>query len=274
MLDISPNLTLQRSTGAASVQFTARAGKTSLVDLAQKGSAKAMLPRVFTAHPEVVFMNTSGGLTGGDTLSYDMRLDAGTRICATTQTAERAYASTGAAAEVTVTADLGENARLDWLPQETILFEHAHLQRSTTLDLATGASALLVESLVLGRLAMGERPTLARITDKRMVRRNGRLFWAQNLCLDAGALANSHQPALLGGARAMAVIAFVADGGETAATALRALPLHEGAQMAVSGWDGRCLICITASDSWPLRAQIIRVITTLRAAPMPRVWQC
>jgi urease accessory protein len=59
-----------------------------------------------------------------------------------------------------------------------------------------------------------------------------------------------------------------------AARELRALPTHDCAEMAASGWNGRCLIRITASDGWPLRAQIIRIITTLRAAPMPRVWQC
>lgn len=274
MLDAAHPLTLQRSAGAARVQFTLRNGRSALADLAQKGSAKAMLPRVFTAHPEVVFLNTSGGLTGGDTLAYHMGLGAGTRICATTQTAERGYASTGPAAHVTVTADLAENARLDWLPQETILYEHAHVQRKTTIDLATGASVLMVEQLVLGRQAMGECPRAARLTDARIVRRNGRPFWAETLRLDGDTLACAQQPALLGGARAMAVIAFIATGAETAAPALRALPTQDGAAMAVSGWDGRCLIRITASDSWPLRAQIIRVITTLRAAPMPRVWQC
>ncbi len=274
MFDASDPPQMQRSHGRAMVRFGARAGQMHLIDLAQSGSGKAMLPRVFDAVPEAVFMNTSGGLTGGDTLHYAMNLDAGARLTATTQTAERAYAASGDAAQVRVQAQVGAGAHLDWLPQETILFEAAHLARKTEIDLDVGASALLVESLVLGRQAKGEVPTTARLTDQRIIRREGRPFWTETLRIDADVLAQSASPAILGGAKAMAVIAHIAQGAEDAAARLRALPVYDGADMAVSGWNGRCLIRITATDGWPLRAQIIRVITTLRAAPMPRVWQC
>lgn len=274
MFDQGLDQQFQRSHGSAMARFSRRGARTALDDLAQSGSAKAMLPRVFTAVPEVVFLNTSGGLTGGDSLAYRLELDAGAQVMATTQTAERGYASSGPAATVRISATIAAGAHLDWLPQETILYEAAHINRRIEFDLAIGASALLVESLVLGRLAMGERPAHAKLSDHRMIRRNGRPFWAETLCIDAAVLEQSDAPVYRSGARAMAVIAFVADGAADAATTLRALPVHGGAQMAVSGWDGRCLIRILAPDSWPMRQQIIRVISTLRRAPMPRVWQC
>jgi urease accessory protein len=274
MLDASDQTQMQRSHGRAMVRFGLRDGRMNLIDLAQSGSGKAMLPRVFGPVPEAVFMNTSGGLTGGDSLEYRIQLDAGARLTATTQTAERAYATNGDGARVAVRADVGAGGHLDWLPQETILFEAAHVIRKTEIDLAEGASALLVESLILGRHAMGEVPRHARLTDHRMIRRNGRPFWAETLRINGEVLANAASPAILGGAKAVAVIAFVAQNAEDAASALRALSVQSGAEMAVSGWNGRCLIRITATDGFPLRAQIIRIITTLRAAPMPRVWQC
>lgn len=274
MLDLAPTPVMQRSFGRAMATFAFAQGRSALADLAQSGSAKAMLPRVFTPVPEVVFLNTSGGLTGGDSLGYHIGLGAGARVLATTQTAERAYASTGLAAQVNVTANLGMGAHLDWLPQETILFEDAHVQRRTQIDLAARASALVVESLVLGRHAMGEVPRRARLTDTRILRREGRPFWAETLRIDGTVLASADSPAILGGARALAVIAYVAQNAQDAAAALRGLPVQDGARVAVSGWHGRCIIRITATDSWPLRAQIIRIITALRAAPMPRVWQC
>lgn len=274
MLDLAPSLHMQRSTGDAFVHFNQSGGISRLADLGQKGSAKAMLPRVFGRCPEVVFMNTSGGLTGDDRLRFSLQLGEGTHICATTQTAERVYASTGAPAFVNVQADIGPSARLDWLPQETIVFEHGHLQRKTDLNLAEGATALMVESLVLGRAAMGEKPAFARITDHRLVRRAGRVFWTETLRLDRESLALAAGPALLGGATAMAVIAYIANGAQDSTAKLQAVPLYQGAHMAVSGWNGRCLIRITATDAWPLRQQIIRVVSLLRAAPMPRVWQC
>jgi urease accessory protein len=274
MLDASHQTQMQRSHGRAMVRFALRDGRMTLLDLAQSGSGKAMLPRIFGPVPEAVFMNTSGGLTGGDHLAYSIELDSGARLTATTQTAERAYASTGESAHVTVQAHVGAGGHLDWLPQETILFESANLSRKTEINLAKGATCLLVESLVLGRHAMGEVPRHARLIDHRMIRREGRPFWAETLKIDRDVLAEAASPALLGGAKAVAIIAFVAQNAEDAATTLRELPVHQGAQMAVSGWNGRCLARITASDGWPLRAQIIRIITTLRAAPMPRVWQC
>lgn len=274
MFDLAPQQQMQRSHGRAMVAFSLRAGATKLDDLAQSGSAKAMLPRVFTAVPEVVFLNTSGGLTGGDRLAYTLQIGAEARVLATTQTAERGYASTGDAAHVQISAQVGAGGHLDWLPQETILYENAHVHRRTDIDLLGGASALLIESLVLGRQSMGEAPQRARLTDHRMVRRAGRPFWAETLRLGPDVLAQTDSPAILGGAKAMAVIALIAPNAHDCAATLRALPLQDGAQMAVSGWNGRCIIRITASDGWPLRAQIIRVITTLRAAPMPRVWQC
>ncbi|MDZ7905468.1 MAG: urease accessory protein UreD [Cypionkella sp.] len=274
MFDAMPSPHMQRSFGIAKAVFSHRAGRSALDDLAQSGSAKVMLPRVFSPDPEVVFLNTSGGLTGGDSLSYAIDIGAGSRVVATTQTAERAYASTGAAARVKVTLNVGSGAHLDWLPQETILFEDAHLSRRTEVNLAADASAVLVESLVLGRQAMGEVPRRARLTDQRMLRRDGRPIWAETLRIDAGVLAQADGPAILGGAKALAVIAHVAQNAQDAAQALRALPVQDGAAMAVSGWNGRCIIRITATDSWPLRAQIIRVISTLRGGPMPRVWQC
>ncbi|HEX9858209.1 MAG TPA: urease accessory protein UreD, partial [Paracoccaceae bacterium] len=86
---------MQRSRGRATVGLRLQDGRTVLQELHQSGSAKALLPRVHQADPEVVFLNTAGGLTGGDRLEYGLRLGPGCRATATTQTAERAYANAG-----------------------------------------------------------------------------------------------------------------------------------------------------------------------------------
>ena len=115
---------LQRTRGAASVALGVSAGVTRIQGLRQEGSAKAFLPRTDADHPEVVFLNTAGGLTGGDTLSYRLALAEGGRATGTTQTAERAYAQGPLGpAEMRVQLRVGAGARLDWLPQETILFD-------------------------------------------------------------------------------------------------------------------------------------------------------
>lgn len=265
---------MQRSYGKAMVSFALRGDHIRLRDLAQSGSAKAMLPRVWGPVPEVVFLNTSGGLTGGDHLSYQMDIGAGARVTATTQTAERAYATTGLPADVTVRATVGQGGRLDWLPQETLIYENSHLNRSTEIDLAEGASCLLAEAVILGRHAMGERPTRARLTDHRMIRRMGRPVWSECLHLTPQILSRATDPAMLGDARAFAIIALVADGAQDHLARIRTVLDEPACRAAASGWDGRLLIRIMAADGWPLRRQITRVLTALRDAPLPRVWQC
>lgn len=273
MLDDGPERLMQRSRGSAFASFALRSGAVGLVDLCQQGSGKAMLPRVAGPVPEVVFLNTSGGLTGGDALAYALEVGAGCRITATTQTAERAYSSLGAQAHLRVTARVGPGGRLDWLPQETILFETAHLLRDTDIDLAADASCLLAESVVLGRQAMGERPAVARLADNRRVTRAGKPVWVERQRLDQTFLHDSETPALLAGARAFAVVALVMAGAEDALAPVRAVLDEPGCSAAASGWEGKCLVRVTAPDGWPLKRQLARVLAVLSGRPLPRVWQ-
>lgn len=274
MFDQVAQAVMQRSHGVAMVEFALQNGRSCLRDLAQSGSAKAMLPRVWGAVPEVVFLNTSGGLTGGDSLSYKMTVGRGAQITATTQTAERAYASAGGAAHVNVRAHVGQDGRLDWLPQETLVYEDAQLCRSTDIDLDAGASCLLVETMVLGRHAMGESVARAQILDRRNVHRMGRPVWTDALHLSPQILARASDPAILGDARAFSIIALIADGAQDHLTRIRAQLDENGVRGAASGWDGRLLIRLMAVDGWPLRRQIARVLTALRCTNLPRVWQC
>ena len=273
MLDAGPENLMQRSRGRAGISFALREGAVRLVDLHQQGSAKAMLPRVSGPVPEVVFLNTSGGLTGGDFLAYEIDVGEGARVSATTQTAERAYCSLGAQARLRVRCQVGAGGRLDWLPQETILFESAHLRRDTEIALFGDASCLLVESVVLGRQAMGERPGMAQLADHRRVSRDGKPVWVERQQIGEGFLRDSEKPALLGGARAFAVVALVAPGAEDALIPVRNVLDEPGCAAAASGWDGKCVVRVTAADGWPLKRQLARVLAVLSGRPLPRVWQ-
>ncbi len=268
MLDAQELVAMQRSRGAAHGAFAQRRGATRLIDLHQSGSAKLMLPRPAGPIPEAVFLNTSGGLTGGDRLSYALDVGPGCRLLATTQTAERAYAACDGTAEVRVTATVGTGARLDWLPQETLLYQSSHLTRHTEIDLAADASCLLAETVILGRPAMGEVVRSAHLTDHRMIRRKGRPVWAETLALTPAVL-TSTSPALLGHARAFVVVCLVAQGAEDAVAPVRAA-LDFGA---VSGWDGKCVVRLAATDGWTLKQQLARVLHILSGRALPRVWQ-
>ncbi|AJE48112.1 urease accessory protein UreD [Celeribacter indicus] len=273
MLDATRTATppqMQRVKGHAAVVMGAR----GLVDLAQSGSAKAMLPKVHGPVPEVVFLNTSGGLTSGDRLAYRLEAGAGTALTGTTQTAERAYAATadGPDASVQVALSAGAGARLDWLPQETILFDRARLSRRTTAEIAGDARFLFVETVVLGRAAMGETVRRLHLRDRREVRRAGRLEFLEPLEIDAALLALRDHPVTLNGARAIATIGLFERGAEALADLLKPLS-RDGVRTGVSGWNGKLVIRAEAADGYPLRRYVAEALTTIRRAPLPRVWQ-
>lgn len=265
-----PSLTAERSHGMAGLAFRRAGSWTRLDRLHQSGSARVFVHPA-TAGPEVVFLNTSGGMTGGDRLHYGLTLAAGCRVTATTQTAERAYRSAGGVAEVEVSHDLGAGAHMDWLPQETILFDHAAMARSTTVALAANASCLLLEAVVLGRAAMGEVVRTLVFTDRRKVLRGGVPVLYEPLRLTGAAV--SAGPGVLCGARAFASLALVAQGAEARLGAVRAVLDEAGVNAGASGFDGKLTVRLMAADGWPMRRQILRVLAVLRDGPPPRVWQ-
>jgi urease accessory protein len=271
-MNVQPDfpLNLQRSKGAAMVVLDHRAGKTRLVRLHQSGSAKAILPQV-GAVPEVVFLNTSGGLTGGDALSFGLSIGPNTRAVATTQTAERAYRAGAGSAKVTVDLSVGQGGHLDWLPQETILFEASALDRRTVIDLASDASCLALEAVILGRPAMGEVVRHVMLRDTRLIRRNGGVVMMEPLFINDAALCAGS--AVLAGARAFASLIMLGQGVDTALQAARSVLDEPGVVAAASAWDGKLSVRMMAVDGWPLRQQIRRVLDAIRPLPLPRVWQ-
>ncbi|KAJ55511.1 hypothetical protein ACMU_12520 [Actibacterium mucosum KCTC 23349] len=265
---------MQRTRGRASVVLRAAPGGARLNKLHQSGSAKAMLPKVHSKSPEVVFLNTAGGLTGGDRMAFSVTLDDGAKATATTQTAERAYASVGNHAALSVHLTIGQEGALDWLPQETILFEHSNLRRETRIDMAGDARLLMCETVVLGRVAMGETLHTAQLLDRRVVTRAGIPALIEPFRIDATTLAEPNATAGLKGARALSTIALIAPGAEDALGPLRAAFANTpDVHAAASAWDGKCIARLMAVDPAPLRHALARAIETLRGGPLPRVWQ-
>ncbi|MBL8562717.1 MAG: urease accessory protein UreD [Gemmobacter sp.] len=271
MLDGRGWQALQRSAGRAEVAVEAGPHGAHLRKLRQEGSAKAFLPK--GAPNEAVFLNTSGGLTGGDRLCFSLDLGDGLDFTATTQTAERAYASADGTAEMRVAATVGANARFAWLPQETILYENSRLRRVTDISLAQGATALICEMIILGRHAMQEKPRAISFQDVRRVHHGGRLLWSEAIRLGPGHCDRHQSTAILGGARCFATLALLGRDAESAAAALLPHMDNPACETAISAWSGKLILRAAAHHSWPLRCQLAQILSCLRGKPMPRVWQ-
>ena len=263
---------LPRAQGCVRASFARSGAATRLARLYQAGSGKAMLPPMPVGAPgcEMVLLNTSGGLTGGDRMEIAVTQDPGTRLTVTTQTAERAYRSTSGRARVTARFAVGAGAHLDLLPQETILYDRAALERDQEIALEGDATCLWVETLILGRAAMGEVVQRLDLRDRRRISRDGRPVFVENLRLDDAALAHRDSPATLAGCRALATLVLVAsDAADRLGPARAAL----GDLGAASAFDGKLVARLMAGDGWPLRQALMRLILAIRPGPLPRVWQ-
>ena len=125
-----------------------------------------------------VLVNTSGGLVGGDRLNVGVSVAESGKALITTQAAEKVYRSLGAECGVSITLEAASDSWLEWMPQETILFEGARLRRKTVLIVSKKGRALAGEMLVFGRIARGESFTWGLLHDEWKVILGDRLVWA------------------------------------------------------------------------------------------------
>ncbi|HEX7109906.1 MAG TPA: urease accessory protein UreD [Aestuariivirga sp.] len=254
---------LQRSAGA----ITLEVGVGGAVQrMREEGCAKLRTPARLTGQsPEAIIINTSGGLAGGDRFEVDVRAESD--FCLTTQAAEKIYRSLGCETRVATRLRAEGNARLLWLPQEAILFNGAQLKRSFDAELDRNATLLAVETVVLGRKAMGESLTEFSFHDHWRIRRNGKLIFSDDLRFDPMRVRGA---AALGGREAFATIVLAGRD-----TELFLEPLREiiGMSGGVSAWDGKLIARLVGADGFDLRKTLIPALKLLSGkVQLPKVW--
>ncbi len=278
--DTPPAAPVRWSDGAAEIGFDAARGKTRLCHLYQSDPCRVLFPRPAADAPdEAAIVTTSGGIVGGDRLRISIKAGAGARATVTTQAAEKIYRSAGPEAEIAITVEVGDGAALEWMPQETILFDGARLRRETNIEVAARARLLCGEMIVFGRLARGERFTHGLLHDGWRVRLDNKLVWADALHLDndiAGAL---DRPFAFDGAVAVASLIHVGPDARQLLGGVRdALLAGDGCAAAASCLGPLIVIRLLASDAAALRKTYLRVWSAFRVAALgfpaalPRVW--
>ncbi|OLP62402.1 urease accessory protein UreD [Xaviernesmea oryzae] len=265
----------QRAWGSGRLSTKPGQGRTRLDTFYQEGCAKLRLPEMFDGTMEAVLINSSGGLTGGDRMEWRFSAGPQTALTLTTQACERIYKASAGVAEIDTRLTVGAGARLDWLPQETILFDRAALRRSLEVELADDATFLAVEAVLLGRKAMGETVLSGSFRDRWRIRRAGRLLHADHLALEGEIAALASRSAVLGGGVAFASLVFCA--GDCAHHLAPLRRLLAGTQGGVShvtvGGMEKLVIRLIAKDGFSLRKTLVPVISHLRlGASLPKVW--
>jgi len=252
--------------GFASLAAKRVGDATRLADLAQASPLRLLFPRVAEEEPLTACLtNTAGGIVGGDVLRVEIRAMEGARVFALGQAAEKIYRSAGATARLDFDLRAEPGAWLEWLPQETIVFEGARLARQTRLAVAGDARAMAGEILVLGRAAHGESLSHGLIHDAIEVTRDGRPIWADALHLEGDLLRPLGHGAAFGGGRASALLLLVAPGPEAHRDALRELAPPDGIRFGATMVGGLMIARWLAWDAQALRRHYGAAWTLLRA---------
>jgi len=276
---------LQRASGALTLGVAgpdAPGGRSRLADLYQHDPCRALLPAPDPGEPlTAVLITTSGGLTGGDRLAVAIAAAAGSDALCTPQAAEKIYrAGDDAAAEIALQLDVAAGARLEWLPQETILFDGARLRRQIRIDMAGGDTRLLAgDIIVFGRIARGERFGRGLLADRWQLCRDGRPLWVDAQRLDGDIAGHLAHPAGFAGAVAQGLILYAGPDAETRRDEIRALQAdHDLAGAGVTLLGGLLLIRLLDDDAARLRRHFALLWAALRPglgrpAAMPRLWR-
>ncbi len=260
-----------RAQGSVTFDVHQVEGVTRRRQLHESGSLRVRFPSPEAEGLSAMFVNTAGGIAGGDRFDIDIAVGEGSSLAVTTAAAEKVYRAQGPAAEVNIALKAGAGAHLSWLPQETILFDRARVFRRIDIDLAEGASLLLCEIVVFGRAAMGERMLHGEFVDRWRLRRGGRLVFAETVRLDGDIGAIMTKPAVAKGCVAIGT-ALIMPGDEALLERIRELANSLSGEVGISSWNGFAMARFCAQDAARLRADMMAVLGRASAVALPRMW--
>ncbi|MEY9105158.1 urease accessory protein [Bradyrhizobium yuanmingense] len=259
-----------RARGTVRFDVHARDGVTRRGTLHESGSLRVRFPSPEDQGLSGVFVNTAGGVAGGDRFDIEIAAADAARLTLTTAAAEKVYRTPGAAAQLNIALKVGADAHLAWLPQETILFDRARVQRRFDIDLDEAASLLLCEIVVFGRTAMGERMEQGEFVDRWRLRRGGRLVFAETVRLDGDIGAKLGRSAVAKGGAAIGT-ALIVPGDEALVERIREASKSFSGEAGISAWNGFAMARFCAQDAARLRADMMTVLARTGAA-LPRLW--
>jgi len=267
----SDTFAANRAFGAVTFDVHVKDGATRRRELHESGSLRVRFPSPEQQELSAVFVNTAGGVAGGDRFDIGIAVGDGAHLTVTTAAAEKVYRSHGPDAEVNIALRAAADARLCWLPQETIVFDQARLARRIDIDLADTASLLLCEIAVFGRAAMGELMTRGSFVDRWRMRIGGRLAFAETVRLEGSIAAKLASRAVANGGVAIGT-ALIVPGDESIVEKIRGLSDAFGAEVGVSAWNGFAIARFCAQDAARLRSDMMKVLGCVSPSGLPRLW--
>jgi len=230
---------------------------------------------------QAIVLHPPSGIAGGDQLTLQVTVGTGAHAQLTTPGAGKWYRSGGPSAVQRIELSAGEQAVIEWLPQESIVFDGALASTTTRVTLAADSRYLGWDIVCLGRAAAGERFAHGNFVSHLRLERAGRPLW-----IERGAFAGGDpllaSPAGWAGRTVSGTLlcSFPELPGQAAALleALRASAPDDAASHGISLLPGVLLARYLGDNSEAARHWFTRLWTLLRPAccgrpaVIPRIW--
>jgi urease accessory protein len=172
-----------------SLEFKSAGERTLLTG--RRHTGPLMVQRPF--YPEgrvchVYIVHPPGGVAGGDRLTIDVNCGSGSEALITTPAAGKFYRSAGKLASYSARIRIDPDAALEWLPQESILFDQTKVESRTRFDLDRRSTLIGWEILCLGRPACAEGFTRGTAAIGLEIWRDRQPLLVERMALHAGTL--------------------------------------------------------------------------------------
>jgi urease accessory protein len=232
--------------------------------------------------PEVchtIVLHPPSGIAGGDELEIGVQLGANSHALLTTPGAGKWYRSTGALATQTLRFDLAENSVLEWLPQETIVFNAALANMRTEVALASGACFFGQEVICLGRRAMNERFDQGHLHLGTDIRLGDQLLWHERGQLEGDSMLMRSPTGLAGFSVSATLLVAGREIAKDTLAACREKPVQESeARHGLTALPNLLVARYLGHSSEAAKAWFADLWTVLRPAliakkaEIPRIW--
>lgn len=223
-------------------------------------------------------LHPPAGIVGGDKLEITALVGNNAHALLTTPGAGKWYRSGKRLASQYLNMKVSAGGMLEWLPQESIVFDGAIAQMQSNIDLAADARFIGWEVLCLGRRASGEKFNSGSLLMSTTINQNGKPIWLERGKLEGGSsLLDSS--AGLAGYSVSATLLAVGNIDVALLSACRAIIPEEAGilygltllpDLLVARYLGHSS---EAARSWMVELwRLLRPAMTGRDAHLPRIW--
>ncbi len=266
-----------------SLKFAAIDATTRLVERDHFGPLLVQKP----LYPEgqkvchVVIIHPPGGVVGGDQLEISTQVGASANAQITTPGATKWYKANGHTSHQKIRIDVNKGGALEWVPQETIFYNHANVEIDHQVTLEDDAIYVGCEILCFGRTSSGEIFNSGQIKQRTSIQRNNKMLWLEQIGLQ-GESSTMNGPLALSGKTVCATLILT---GKTIPQPLIDLAREEakkitkeGGQVGISQLKSIVVARYLGDSSEVARHIMLRVWGLFRpeilgrAAIVPRMW--